>query len=133
VGGVTGCVEALERTGMADAVMREVADELRAFGSDLSPRSIDLRSLPLTPADREELELRLGRGEVRIELDVAGRSEIWETAYAGVWWVRHRAADDQIVTESIDITRIPAVVSSHADDVRRAAARLHAELSGVTP
>ena len=79
----------LLRTGMAESLLQEVARLLERLAGSGETSAIDLRSLPMTEGDRNELAERLGSGEVRILFDVAGTSEAWETAYAGVWWVRH--------------------------------------------
>ena len=46
-------------------------------------------------------------------LKVAGTSEIWETRYAGVWWVRHFGAGDKIAAERIEIAAIPQIFVPH--------------------
>ena len=120
--------EAPRLTGMAEAVLHEVADLLATFAQTGAPGAIDLTSIPLTREDRAELERRLGRGEVEATLAAAGRSELWETVYAGVWWVRHYGEGDKVATESIEITRCPQILSSHPDDMRAAVARLSQDL-----
>lgn len=115
-------------TGMAHAVLTEVARMLEALAQKGEHSSIDLRSLPLTEADRGELELLLGRGEVQAELDVSGRSEIWETAYAGAWWIRHRGAGDTISSEEIAVCPVPEILSAHADDIESAAQRIQKDI-----
>jgi hydrogenase-1 operon protein HyaF len=120
-------------TGMAWSVASEIAHRLQALADHNEPSVIDLRGLPMTQADRDQLEEILGRGEVSARLEVAGASEIWETSYAGVWWIRHRGEGDRIATEEIAVTRIPEVLLTHPHDVTAAALRLSAELrDGVT-
>ena len=68
---------------------------LEALAESGQAGSIDLRSLPLSDADRAQLEELLGRGEVQAKLDLAGASEVWETTYPGVWWIRHKGAGGQ--------------------------------------
>jgi hydrogenase-1 operon protein HyaF len=101
---------------------------LEALAADGTTSSIDLRSLPLTDADRQQLEEMLGRGEVSAELEVAGRSSIWETAYAGAWWVRHRGAGDKISSEEIMVCPIPEILITHAADIESAAHRIKQEM-----
>ena len=67
-------------TGMARSVLTEIGNLLVALSESGQAGSIDLRSLPLTYADREQLLELLGPGEVTAELDVAGRSTVRETA-----------------------------------------------------
>ncbi|MGD9671362.1 MAG: hydrogenase expression/formation C-terminal domain-containing protein [Hyphomicrobiaceae bacterium] len=124
---------AAEATGLAEALIFEIADRLQEFATTGKDAAIDLRGLPMTEADREALATRLGRGEVQAVVEVAGRSEVWETAYSGVWWVRHLGADGQVAAEEIAITRVPAFLASHPEDVRAAAQVLRSECLEPSP
>ena len=115
-------------TGMARSILAEVARMLDALAADGTTGSIDLRSLPLTEADRQQLEELLGRGEVEAELELAGRSSVWETAYAGAWWVRHRGAGDKISSEEITVCPIPNILVTHPADIKAAALRIKQEI-----
>jgi len=126
------CLDA-QTTGMAWSVLAEVGRLLEMLASNGEPGCIDLRSLPLTDADREELESLLGRGEVRVELDLAGRSEVWETAYAGAWWIRHRGAGDRIAAELIAVCPAPEILMAHPADIQAAARRLRSNLQQPRP
>lgn len=116
-------------TGMAQSVLTEVGRLLEILAETGETGAIDLRSLPLSNADREELEERLGRGEVRIELELAGRSEIWETAYTGAWWIRHRGAGDRIASEEIAVCHVPDILAADPADIAVAARRLQQDLA----
>jgi len=118
-----------QSTGMAWSVLAEIHQLLKALSEKGAAGSIDLRSLPMTDADRGQLEEILGRGEVRAELDLAGASEVWETAYAGVWWIRHKGAGDRIACEEIAVTPIPEILITHPVDIEAAAKRLANDLS----
>ena len=115
-------------TGMARSILAEVARMLEALAKNGTTSSIDLRSLPLTDADRQQLEDLLGRGEVSVELELAGRSSIWETAYAGAWWIRHRGAGDRVSSEEIMVCPIPEILIAHATDIESAADRIKQEM-----
>ena len=115
-------------TGMALSVIAEIGRMLEALSESGQAGSIDLRSLPLSDADRAQLEEALGRGEVRAELELAGNSEVWETTYPGVWWIRHRGAGDKIATEEISVCAIPEILITHPVDIKAAAGRLREEL-----
>jgi HupH hydrogenase expression protein, C-terminal conserved region len=111
-------------TGMTDSILSEIAERLRAFALSGEGTVIDLRSLPMSDADRSELESQLGHGEVEIKLHVSGQSDIWETTFAGVWWVRHFDGDGRIAAEEINIISVPDIIRAHPDDARTAASRL---------
>jgi hydrogenase-1 operon protein HyaF len=113
---------------MALSVLAEIGRMLEALSESGQAGSIDLRSLPLSDADRAQLEEVLGRGEVRAELELAGNSEVWETRYPGVWWIRHRGAGDKIATEEISVCAVPEILITHPVDIKAAAGRLREEL-----
>lgn len=121
------CYSGLQ-TGMALAVAAEVADRLEALARNGQTSAVDLRSLPLTRADLAELEELLGKGEVEVRLEVVGRTLIWETAYAGAWWIRHLGAGEQVASEQIAITPLPEILKSHPEDITAAAQRIRLDL-----
>lgn len=118
----------IQNTGMAWSVLAEVAQRLRRLAEHNEPSAIDLRSLPMTEADREQLEELLGQGEVSARLEIAGPSYIRETAYSGVWWIRHMGTGDRIASEEIAITRIPEIFLSDSHDIRAATDRIRSIL-----
>ena len=65
---------------MAQSVLREIAQHLSVLAAEGETEAMDLHSLPMTAADRGELEDSLGRGEVEAILNVAGTSVVWELA-----------------------------------------------------
>jgi hydrogenase-1 operon protein HyaF len=114
---------------MALSVLTEVGRLLEKLAETGRPGAIDLRSLPLSDADRRQLEELLGHGEVRAELDLAGATEVWETAYPGAWWIRHFGAGGRIATEEIAVCIVPEILCAHGDDVRAAAQRINRDLA----
>lgn len=115
-------------TGMAWSVLSEVHTLLKRFAETGESGAVDLRGLPLTAADRDQLEELLGRGEVRCTLSLMGRSEVWETAFPGVWWVRHLGAEDTVSSEILEITNVPDILLAHPEDITAAAIRLESRL-----
>jgi hydrogenase-1 operon protein HyaF len=109
---------------LSDAVFAELAHALTRLAETGEETVVDLRSLPLGPNDLTALADRLGTGEVTCALEVAGRSEVRETGFAGVWWVRHFGAGDEVAAEEVQVTRIPEILVSHSDDVAFAARRM---------
>jgi hydrogenase-1 operon protein HyaF len=123
-------------TGMALSVLAEVGRMLETLAETGQAGSIDLRSLPLTDADRLELEELLGSGEVRAEMELAGASEVWETSYPGAWWIRHRGAGGKIATEEIAVCPVPEILITHPVDIQAASRKLRQDiesLSNTTP
>lgn len=104
-------------SGNAPAILREAASLLERLADEGESGAIDLSSLPLTPADRLWLRERLGQGEVSIHLAAGGDSDILETAVPGLWWVEHRDEQGRVLSEFIEVTRVPALVAVPADDL----------------
>ena len=119
-------------TPLVESLLREIAGLLADLAATGRGARIDLLGLPIGPAGRAALAERLGRGEVEAALDAGGASEIWETGFAGVWWVRHFGADDRLATEQIEITAVPTVLMSQQADIAIAASRLAAGLAQQT-
>lgn len=111
-------------SGNGAAILHEIADLLARLATDGSEGSIDLRALPLTPGDLAQLEGTLAAGAVKVEIDAAGPTDVFETVFPGVWRVRHRNEAGQTVAEFIEITACPEILKSHADDVREGWVRL---------
>jgi len=91
--------------------------------------TIDLGSLPLSPGDEQGLETALGTGEITIQLDALGPSEIRETAYPGIWLVTHYNGGGEIMARFIEVTRVPAIVGADTHDIRQGLTRLVGKLA----
>ena len=113
------------------SLLTEIVALLARLRSEGSPGAIDLGSLPLGPVDRLGLREALGEGEVDIRLDLAGASRVRETAMAGVWWVEHRDADGQLLTQMIEVARVPQIVTAQPADMDQALVRLRALAAGA--
>jgi len=119
-------------TGMALSVLAEVGRMLKTLAKSGQSGSIDLRSLPLTDADRRQLEELLGSGEVRAELELSGTSEVWETSYPGAWWIRHRGAGGKIATEEIAVCPVPEIFITHPVDIEAGCKRLRKDIESLS-
>lgn len=113
-------------SAIVSAVVAEIATALARLAETGAETTVGLGALTLTPDDVAALAETLGEGEVACELTVAGRSEIRETGFSGVWWIRHFGGDDEVAVEEIAVTRIPEILVSHPDDVAHASRRLAA-------
>lgn len=125
LGGRTNCAA----SDLTDAVLHEVASLVACLVRDADfAGAIDLRSLPLGDTDRAQLRGRLGRGEVAATADAAGGTQVTETSYSGVWWVRSCSEAGEVLFEHIVVARVPAILLAHAADIDDAAHRLRREL-----
>ena len=114
---------------MAQALLAEIADHLARLFETGEAAAIDLRSLPLSPADHAALDAALGEGEVRATVQAGGRSEIAETRYPGVWRVEHRAAGGETLLAQILVTPVPDLLRADPADIADGAERLRAALA----
>lgn len=106
-----------------DALLWETHARLAHFAETGETASIDLGGLPMSGRDREALDSILGRGEVSATVEVAGRSEVWETGFSSVWRVRH-FGDGTIAADLIEITSCPSILAADRRDADNAAQRL---------
>jgi hydrogenase-1 operon protein HyaF len=114
----------------APAILREIGALLENLAGGGEGGVVDLRGVPLGPADYEMLQRELGQGEVTARLEAAGPSEVRETSYAGVWWVTHRDQTEKVIAECIEVSRVPAILASQPEDIRAASLRLEKRLGG---
>jgi hydrogenase-1 operon protein HyaF len=118
-------------SGNAPALLHEIATLLAGLVQEGRAGAIDLRGIPLTAADRTYLRERLGEGEVRAQVSALGPSEVRETAYRGVWWVTHYNAEGELSAELIEVTALPAILASDAEELAESLQRLHAALQST--
>jgi hydrogenase-1 operon protein HyaF len=98
-------------------LLHEVRHALQRLLATGEPTTIDLASIPMTPAELDDLDAKLGVGEVRVTLEVLGPSEFHETRYPGVWRLTHFNAERQVVGRYIEIARVPAMLLSQQRDM----------------
>ena len=118
--------------GLAQSLLREIAQALAALAQTGVASTIDLLSLPMSPDDRDALAARLGQGEVDFTLEIAGATRVRETAYAGVWWIAHMGAGGRVAAERLEITPVPEIMVTHRDEIVAASRRLRDELADAT-
>ncbi len=104
-------------SGNAPVLLREIAELTRRLLASGESAAIDLRALPLTPADLAWLRETLGQGQVAATLDAEGESTLSETVCPGVWWVTHHNEQGAVASEFIEVTFIPELLKAHPDDV----------------
>ena len=105
-------------SGNAPVLLREIAELGRRLLSTGESAAIDLRALPLTPADLDWLRETLGQGQVMATLEAEGESTLIETVCPGVWWVTHHNDHGAVASEFIEVTLVPELLKAHPDDVK---------------
>ncbi|RMG38166.1 MAG: hydrogenase accessory protein HupE [Gammaproteobacteria bacterium] len=119
-------------TGNITPILHEIRHALTRLADSGEPTTIDLSGIPFAPGERDALLERLGQGEIQATLQALGESRLYETAYPGVWVVIHKSPQDIELTAHIEVTRVPALLTTPLDDVREAADALAADLAEPT-
>lgn len=112
--------------GGVTAILAEIATLLERLVAGGEPAAIDLKSLPMSPADRQSLVGALGPGEVTITLEANGDSTIRETGVQGVWWTEHHDCQGELIAAFIEIARVPTILPVETPELQRGAERLRA-------
>lgn len=118
-----------EPSDMVPALLRELLDALNTYLKDGTPYMVDLATLPLGAADRDALEQALGQGEIDARIDALGCSRVRETAFAGLWWVRHEDTNGSLLCEQIEVTALPEILRTDRSDIEAASTRLAARIA----
>ncbi|MGB0514937.1 MAG: hydrogenase expression/formation C-terminal domain-containing protein [Wenzhouxiangellaceae bacterium] len=113
------------------ALAHEILSHLERLDRRGETAAIDLKSLPMAPSEFSALKNMLGQGEIDLTLDLDGPTRIRETAYPGVWWIRHEAVNGRVLSETLEITRFPEFLSVAPDQIRNAIAQLRERLQGA--
>ncbi|ODU01692.1 hydrogenase expression/formation C-terminal domain-containing protein [Thiobacillus sp. 65-1402] len=104
-------------TGNAPPLLRELAAGVRRLLETGESSAIDLSALPLTPADLDWLQEKLGSGEISVILQAGGVSTLNETACPGIWWVTHRNEQGAVTAQFIEVAFVPELVKAAPQDV----------------
>jgi len=115
--------------GGVAAVLSELVGMLERVALGGEPATIDLRSLPMSPQDRIELQQTLGQGEVQVTMTAQGVSTLQETGVSGVWWVEHRDRQGELIAELIEVVAIPQILVVSRDEMIASAQGLRERLS----
>ena len=113
-----------ELTWNVEPLLHQIRHALQELADTGSTGIIDLRSIPLAPGEEDKILATLGQGEVCAHVDALGPSEVIETRYAGVWLVTHYNEDEEIIGRFIEITPLPEILRSQAEDIRHACGQL---------
>lgn len=118
--------------GAVVAIAAEIASLVDRLATEGEAGAIDLRSLPMTDADRARLREFLGAGEVRMTIDADGLSTVWETATAGVWWAEHRNNEGRLIAELVEVCHVPDILMLDHDALVVGSRRLRERVAALT-
>jgi hypothetical protein len=106
------------------AILTEIVNLLERLARGPTPAAIDLRSLPMSPQDRTELQRVLGEGEVTATVAAEGVSIIRETRVCGLWWVEHRDSRGDLIAELLEVAQVPEILVTASDEIAASARTL---------
>jgi hydrogenase-1 operon protein HyaF len=115
-----------EPTTRVRALLMEIARLVDGLARNGGDARVDLRSPPLAPRERAELEHALGRGAVSARVSAARRTDVRETHFPGVWWVTHHDERDAVVAELIEVCVVPEILATPPEDIARGLEELRA-------
>ena len=130
-GAPLACSNTPPPTGNLIPLLYEIRHALERWLQNGDTHVIDLRALPMSPDEEQQLLDLLGEGEVSACLSALGDSEVMETAFAGVWRVAHFNDDDVLIGHYIEICHAPDILKSHPDDAGLAIKELDDILSNA--
>jgi hydrogenase-1 operon protein HyaF len=111
-------------TGNVKALLHEIVELLDAWLTKGEAASIDLRSLPLSRGDYDELGAVLGSGAVSASVEAIGASEVRESRYPGVWRVTHKNEAGEVVADLLEVCALPEILRAPAEDAADGLIRL---------
>lgn len=106
------------------SILVELSALLDRYRSDGTPGIINLSLLPLSDAEVEFVDARLGRGPVDILSRAYGKCQIIGTRTRDVWWVRYYNSMNTLILNTLEVIRVPEVVCAAPEDLADSAVRL---------
>ncbi len=120
----TSAPKGSEPVSNAMPILVELESQLGIFESESTPHSINLSLLPMSEAELEFLDARLGTGPVDVLSRAYGKCQIKSTLTPNLWWVRYYNSMGTLILNSIEVVDIPAVIRAAPEDLRDSAQRL---------
>jgi hydrogenase-1 operon protein HyaF len=106
-------------------ILVELESALASYAETGERYSINLSLLPLSVAEVEFLDQRLGRGPVDVLSRAYGKCQVISTQTPNIWWVRYYNAMDSLILNTLEVSAIPEVVCAAPEDLRDSAERLN--------
>jgi hydrogenase-1 operon protein HyaF len=105
-------------------ILAELETHCEKYANDKTPHSINLTLLPLSEADVEFLDGRLGRGPIDVLSRGYGKCQIISTQVANVWWVRYYNSMGTLILNTIEVVDVPQVLCAAPEDIKDSTERL---------
>lgn len=105
-------------------ILAELQSHCERYTEDSVPHAINLTLLPLSDADVEFLDERLGRGPVDVLSRGYGKCQIISTLVPKVWWVRYYNSMGTLILNTLEVVDVPQVLRAAPEDLDDSARRL---------
>ena len=105
-------------------ILVELESKRRKYTEAAHPYSINLSLLPLSEAELEFLDARLGRGPVDVLSRAYGKCQVISTNTPNVWGVRYYNSMGTLILNTLEVVDIPSVVAAAPEDLADSAERL---------
>lgn len=105
-------------------ILVELASHCEEFAKDGQRREINLTLLPLSDADLEFLDKRLGRGPIDTLSRAYGNCQVVSTLSPNVWWTRYTNSMGKPILNTLEVVDVPEVLKAAPEDLKDSAARL---------
>jgi hydrogenase-1 operon protein HyaF len=106
-------------------ILVELEDRRLEFERSGKTHTINMTLLPLSQAELEFVDQRLGRGPVDVLSRAYGKCAVISTQNANVWWVRYFNSMGTLILNTLEVTGVPQVVIAASEDIRDSASRLN--------
>ena len=113
------------------ALLLEIQDMLKKLVDSGEHGYVDLQELNLPARDVQQLKLVLGTGDVQATVYELGLIQISETGISGVWWVTHKDASNEILSDVIEVTTLPEILVTQHQDLHESVGVLQERLQSL--
>jgi len=110
-------------------ILVELEARTADFAADGAPHVLSLSLLPLSDADNEFLDSRLGRGPFESLSRSYGKCQVLSTLTDNVWWVRFYNSMGTLILNTLEVVDVPGVLCAAPEDIDDSRARLDAILA----
>ena len=105
-------------------ILVELKAACEAFAERGETHSINLSLLPMSDAELEFLDARLGRGPVDILSRAYGKCQVISTLSPNAWWVRYYNSMGVLILNTLEVVAVPIVVAAAPEDLTDSGTRL---------
>jgi hydrogenase-1 operon protein HyaF len=111
------------------AILVELQSHCEQYTATGEAQTINLTLLPLSDAELEFLDMRLGRGPIDTLSRAYGKCQVISTLTPHVWWVRYYNSMGTLILNTLEVVEVPEAIRAAQEDLGDSAERLDSILS----